>query len=481
MYLYNSATHKKEEFKTHTPGHVEMYTCGPTVYHFAHIGNLRSYIMEDVLEKYLRFAGYDVNRVMNITDVGHLTSDADEGEDKMLKGAKREHKTVMEIAQFYTDAFFDDCRKLNIKRPDIVQPATGLIDDYIHIVSTLIEKGYAYLAGGNVYFDTSKISRYYIFNDHNEEDLAVGVREGVEEDTNKKNKNDFVLWFTKSKFEDQALKWDSPWGVGYPGWHIECSGISMKYNGEYLDLHCGGVDNAFPHHTNEIAQSESYLGHTWCPHWCHVAHLNTEGGKMSKSKGEFLTVSLLEQKGYDPLAYRFFCLQSHYRKSLVFTWENLDNAVLAYNKLIAKIANLKDEGVVDETVRTEYRAKFMKEMDNDLNTAMAVTALYDVLKAGTNDASKLAVIADFDTVLSLSLLEKAAAKRKENAGTAAVQTAGGYTITGEGDPAVDALVMARYEAKKAKNFAEADRIRDELKAQGIEIVDARDGAVWKRV
>ena len=481
MYLYNSATHKKEEFKTHTPGHVEMYTCGPTVYHFAHIGNLRSYIMEDVLEQYLRFAGYDVNRVMNITDVGHLTSDADEGEDKMLKGAKREHKTVMEIAQFYTDAFFDDCRKLNIKPPDIVQPATGLIDDYIHIVSTLIEKGYAYLAGGNVYFDTSKISRYYIFNDHNEEDLAVGVREGVEEDTNKKNKNDFVLWFTKSKFEDQALKWDSSWGVGYPGWHIECSGISMKYNGEYLDLHCGGVDNAFPHHTNEIAQSESYLGHTWCPHWCHVAHLNTEGGKMSKSKGEFLTVSLLEQKGYDPLAYRFFCLQSHYRKSLVFTWENLDNAVLAYNKLIAKIANLKDEGVVDETVRAEYRAKFMKEMDNDLNTAMAVTALYDVLKAGTNDASKLAVIADFDTVLSLSLLEKAAAKRKENAGTAAVQTAGGYTITGEGDPAVDALVMARYEAKKAKNFAEADRIRDELKAQGIEIVDARDGAVWKRV
>ena len=481
MYLYNSATHKKEEFKTHTPGHVEMYTCGPTVYHFAHIGNLRSYIMEDVLENYLRFAGYDVNRVMNLTDVGHLTSDADEGEDKMLKGAKREHKTVMEIAQFYTDAFFDDCRKLNIKRPDIVQPATGLIDDYIHIVSTLIEKGYAYLAGGNVYFDTSKISRYYIFNDHNEEDLAVGVREGVEEDTNKKNKNDFVLWFTKSKFEDQALKWDSPWGVGYPGWHIECSGISMKYNGEYLDLHCGGVDNAFPHHTNEIAQSESYLGHTWCPHWCHVAHLNTEGGKMSKSKGEFLTVSLLEQKGYDPLAYRFFCLQSHYRKSLVFTWENLDNAVLAYNKLIAKIANLKDEGVVDETVRAEYRAKFMKEMDNDLNTAMAVTALYDVLKAGTNDASKLAVIADFDTVLSLSLLEKAAAKRKENAGTAAVQTAGGYTITGEGDPAVDALVMARYEAKQPKNFAEADRIRDELKAQGIEIVDARDGAVWKRV
>ena len=482
MYLYNSATHKKEEFKTHTPGHVEMYTCGPTVYHFAHIGNLRSYIMEDVLEKFLRYSGYDVNRVMNITDVGHLTSDADEGEDKMLKGARREHKTVMEIAQYYTDAFFADCEKLNIKRPDVVQPATGLIDDYIHIVSTLIDKGYAYLAGGNVYFDTSKLIRYYIFNDHNEEDLAVGVREGVEEDTNKKNKNDFVLWFTKSKFEDQALKWDSPWGVGYPGWHIECSGISMKYNGEYLDLHCGGVDNAFPHHTNEIAQSESYLGHPWCTHWAHVAHLNTTDGKMSKSKGEFLTVSLLEEKGYDPLVYRFFCLQSHYRKALVFTWENLDNAQGAFNKLLKKIAALKtDDGAVDEAVAAQYKQKFLEQMGNDLNTSMGVTALYDVLKAQTNDMTKRAIIADFDTVLGLKLLEKADAIREKEAKAGATQAAGGYTVTGEGDDAIDALVMARYEAKKAKNFAEADRIRDELKAQGIEIVDAKDGAAWKRV
>ncbi len=232
MYLYNSATHKKEPFVTHTPGRVEMYTCGPTVYHFAHIGNLRSYIMEDVLEKFLRYEGYEVNRVMNITDVGHLASDADTGEDKMLKGAKRENKTVMDIAKFYTDAFFDDCAKLNIKTPEVVQPATGLIDEFIQVVSGLIDKGYAYEAGGNVYFDTSKLERYYVFNDHDEEDLAVGVREGVEEDVNKRSKNDFVLWFTKSKFEDQALKWDSPWGVGYPGWHIECSCISMKFNGE---------------------------------------------------------------------------------------------------------------------------------------------------------------------------------------------------------------------------------------------------------
>ena len=482
MYLYNSATHKKDEFKTHTPGHVEMYTCGPTVYHFAHIGNLRSYIMEDVLEKYLRYAGYDVNRVMNITDVGHLTSDADEGEDKMLKGARREHKSVMEIAQFYTDAFFEDCRKLNIKRPDVVQPATGLIDDFIKIVKKLEDTGFAYFAGGNVYFDTSKLSRYYVFNDHDEEDLAVGVREGVEEDTNKRNKNDFVLWFTKSKFEDQALKWDSPWGVGYPGWHIECSGISLKYNGEYLDLHCGGVDNAFPHHTNEIAQSESYLGHPWCPQWFHVAHLNTNDGKMSKSKGEFLTVSLLEEKGYDPLAYRWFCLQSHYRKALVFTWENLDNAVAAYNKLIARIAALKPEGEVEQAVFDEYKAKFIQTMGNDLNTSMGVTAIFDVLKAKTNDATKLALIGDFDQVLSLSLLEKAAKVREEQAKAKTAQAAGGeYTVTGEGDPAIDALVMQRYEAKKAKNFAEADRIRDELKAQGIEIIDTKGGASWKRM
>ena len=480
MLLYNSATHKKEEFTTHTPGHVEMYTCGPTVYHFAHIGNLRSYIMEDVLEKFLRYSGYDVNRVMNITDVGHLSSDADTGEDKMLKGAKREHKTVMEIAQYYTDAFFSDCAKLNIKTPDTVQPATGCIDEYIKIVSGLLDKGYAYVAGGNVYFDSSKLDRYYIFNDHNEEDLAVGVREGVEEDSNKRNKNDFVLWFTKSKFEDQALKWDSPWGVGYPGWHIECSGISLKYNGEYLDLHCGGIDNAFPHHTNEIAQSESYLGHPWCKQWFHVHHLNTNSGKMSKSKGEFLTVSLLREKGYDPLSYRFFCLQSHYRKGLVFSWENLDNAQGAYQKLIKRIAALKEGGEPDQAVVQEYREKFLQQVGNDLNTSMAVTLLYDALKAKTDDATKLAILGDFDQVLSLSLLEKAAQVRKEQAAQKTT-SAGDYTITGEGDPAVDALVLERYQAKKAKDFAKADQIRDELKAQGIEITDVPGGASWKRV
>ena len=470
MYLYNSLSHKKELF---TPNHeniVKMYTCGPTVYHYAHIGNLRSYIMEDVLEKSLRYLGYNVKRVMNITDVGHLASDADTGEDKMLKGAKREHKTVMEIAKFYTDAFFADCKKLNIKTPDVVEPATNCIPEFIHLVQTLLDKGYAYLAGGNVYFDTSKLEKYYVFNDHNEDDLEVGVREGVEEDENKRNKNDFVLWFTKSKFEDQALKWDSPWGVGYPGWHIECSGISIKHLGEDMDIHCGGIDNAFPHHTNEIAQSEAYLGHKWCNYWFHVHHLNTSDGKMSKSKGEFLTVSLLEEKGYDPLVYRLFCLQSHYRRNLVFTWENLDNAAVTYQKLIAKIATLESDGAVEQEVFAALKQRFETALNGDLNTSLAVTAIYDVLKAKTNDATKLAALRDFDTVLGLNLLEAAeklrASQPKEEYGS---------------DPEIDALVAARAEAKKAKNWAEADRIRDELKAQGIEIIDTPQGAKWKKI
>ena len=484
MKLYNSATRKKEELITHKKDHVEMYTCGPTVYHFAHIGNLRSYIMEDVLEKFLRWCGNDVNRVMNITDVGHLASDADSGEDKMLKGARREHKSVMEIAKFYTDAFFDDCRKLNIRTPDVVQPATGLIDEFIRVISALIEKGSAYVAGGNVYFDTSTLERYYIFNDFNEEDLAVGVREGVEEDPNKRGKNDFVLWFTKSKFEDQALKWDSPWGVGYPGWHIECSCISMKYNGEYLDLHCGGIDNAFPHHTNEIAQSEAYLGHPWCPHWFHVHHLNTNSGKMSKSKGEFLTIPLLEKKGYDPLVYRLFCLQSHYRKGLVFSWENLDNAKAAYDKLIAKIAAVgPDDGEVDEDVLNAYANKFREALDNDLNTSMAVTCVYDALKARTNAATRRAILGSYDLVLGLDLLEKADARRAADA-KAASAASGGFTVvseSGEENEAVTAKIMARNQAKKARNFAEADRIRDELKSEGIELTDIPKGAKWRRV
>ncbi len=471
MQIYNSLTRTKEEFRPIEEGKVKMYTCGPTVYHFAHIGNLRSYIMEDVLDRYLRYAGYDVTRVMNITDVGHLTSDADTGEDKMLKGARREHKTVLEIAKFYTDAFFEDCRKLRIRTPDVVQPATGCIDDFIKVITSLLEKGYAYIAGGNVYFDTSKLEKYYVFNDFEEEDLAVGVREGVEGDENKRNKADFVLWFTKSKFDAQELKWDSPWGVGYPGWHIECSCISMKYLGEYLDIHCGGIDNAFPHHTNEIAQSEAYLGHPWCHYWFHVHHLNTTSGKMSKSSGEFLTVSLLESKGYAPEVYRFFCMQSHYRKSLVFSYEGLDNAKAAYRKLVSRIAALSPDGEVDRQAFENLRAGFVAALDNDMNTSLAVTAYYDVLKADTNDATKLALIENFEQVMQLGLLDAVSAFREEEKAKDAPS---------DDDRWILDLIEARAAAKKAKNYAEADRIRGELSAKGITLVDTKEGTTYKK-
>ncbi len=471
MLLYNSLSHEKEEFVPHTPGHVTMYTCGPTVYHYAHIGNLRTYIMEDILDRYLRYLGYDVKRVMNITDVGHLTSDADAGEDKMLRGAKREHKTVMEIAKFYTDAFFADCEKLWIRTPDVVQPATGCIDDFIRVISSLIEKGYAYVSGGNVYFDTSKLNKYYVFHGFREEDLAVGVRDGVEADANKRNQADFALWFTKSKFDSQELKWDSPWGVGYPGWHIECSCISMKYLGEYLDIHCGGIDNAFPHHTNEIAQSEAYFGHPWCKYWFHVLHLNTANGKMSKSKGEFLTVSLLESKGYAPLAYRFFCLGSHYRKSLVFTYENLDNAAIAYRKLMAKIASLTSAAgeTVDEAGAEPFRATFRAALDNDLNTSLAVTVLYDVLKSPLNAATKRALLGEFDTVLALGLLDAPVPEAE----TPAAPAADGMTAA-----EIEAAIAARADAKKNKNYAEADRIRAELAARGVTLIDTKEGTTY---
>jgi cysteine--tRNA ligase len=404
---------------------------------------------------------------MNITDVGHLASDADTGEDKMLKGAKREHKTVMEIAKFYTDAFFSDCAKLNIKTPDVVEPATNCIPEFIHMVEVLLEKGYAYVAGGNVYFDTSKLDDYYVFSSQSEKELLVGVRDDVQEDVNKKNKNDFVLWFTKSKFEDQALKWESPWGVGYPGWHIECSCISMKHLGEYVDLHCGGVDNIFPHHTNEIAQSESYLGHKWCGYWFHVNHLNDKAGKMSKSKGDFLTVSLLEEKGYNPMVYRMFCLQSHYRKPLEFSFDALDNMTAAYTKLVKRIADLKDEGAVEKERFAEYRAKFEDALCNDLNTSMALTIVYDLLKDSMNDKTKRALIEDFDKVLGLNLLNAVTAPEKP-----------------EIDAELEAFVLAKIEerkvAKKEKDFAKADAIRDELLAKGIVIKDTREGVVWEK-
>ena len=474
MKLYNTLTKQVEEFVPNEAGKVQMYTCGPTVYHFAHIGNLRTYIMEDALDRFLRYYGYDVKRVMNITDVGHLTSDADTGEDKMLKGAKREHKTVMEIAEFYKQAFFADCGKLNIRTPDVIEPATACIDSFIATIESLLEKGYAYLAGGNVYFDTSKVRDYYALTGHNDsEDLKIGVRDDVSEDENKRNKSDFVLWFTKSKFDSQELKWESPWGVGYPGWHIECSCISMKHCGEYLDIHCGGVDNIFPHHTNEIAQSEAYVGHKWCNYWVHVQHLNDERGKMSKSSGEFLTLSLLESKGVNPLAYRLFCLQSHYRKPLVFSWETLGNAEVAYNKLIKRITNLKTEGEADAAAVAAYKEKFIEAVGMDINTAQGLTVLYDMLKDKTlADVTKRAIAADFDKVLALGLLDgKKEEPKKEPAAELEVP---------EEDKWIVELIAERKAAKKAKDFARADAIREELLSKGVTLVDTREGTKYTK-
>ena len=461
MKIYNTLTRSIEKFIPINKDKVTMYTCGPTVYHFAHIGNLRTYIMEDVLEKTLNYIGYNVKRCMNITDVGHLTSDADTGDDKMLKGAKRENKTVLEIAQYYTEEFKKDCAKLNIKWPETVIPATNMIDEYISFIKKLEEEGYAYFKGGNVYFDTSKLNEYYVLTNHTEDSLKEAVRDDVELDENKKNKTDFVLWFTKSKFDSQELKWESPWGLGYPGWHIECSCISLKYLGEYLDIHCGGVDNIFPHHTNEIAQTESFIGHKWCNYWFHPEHLNDASGKMSKSKGEFLTISLLESKGYNPLAYRLLCLQSHYHKQLVFTYESLDSATNAYNKLLNKIKSItKDDSVIDNEIIKEYQDKFKKELENDLNTSNAVTVLYDALKSDLNNNTKLYLIEDFDKVLSLDLLKKT-------------------EIDSELLDYINQKIEERSIAKKNKDYILADSIRKELEEKGIILKDTREGTTFE--
>ncbi len=460
MKLYNTLSRKIEEFKPVNDNEVTLYTCGPTVYHYAHIGNMRNYISEDVLEKSLNYVGYNVKRCMNITDVGHLTSDSDSGDDKMIKGAKREHMTVMDIAKKYTEAFKNDCDKLNIHWPDIVVPATSCIDKYIEMINTLLEKGYAYQAGGNVYFDITKLDDYYVLTNHKIDEMVVGVREGVEEDKAKKNQGDFALWFTKSKFDDQELKWDSPFGTGYPGWHIECSAISIKYLGEYLDIHCGGVDNIFPHHTNEIAQSEAYLGHKWCNYWFHTEHLNSDAGKMSKSSGEFLTVDSLIEKGYNPLAFRYMCLASHYRNPLIFSFDSLDNSKEAYNKLISRIKNIKDEGDIQGEEIEKYRNQFKESLDNDLNTSLALTTLYDVLKADISGKSKLLLIEDFDKVFSLDLLKE-------------------ETIDEQLKKYIEEKIAERNEAKANKDYEKADQIREELLKQSIIIKDTREGTTFE--
>ena len=461
MKLYNTLTRKVEDFIPHEEGKVKLYTCGPTVYHYAHIGNIRNYIGHDILDKTLRYLGYDVTRVMNITDVGHLTSDSDSGEDKMEVAKKREHKSAMEIAKFYTDAFFIDFNKVNCKVPEIVSPATENIDEYIKIINKLLETDYAYESGGNIYFDISKLNNYYCLTNQ-DSNLVIGAREGVEEDSNKRNQADFALWFTTSKFENHELLWDSPWGKGYPGWHIECSGISIKYLGEYLDIHGGGVDNIFPHHTNEIAQSEAYLGHKWCNYWFHNEHLLDESGKMSKSKGGVLTVSVLEEQGYDPIAFRYMCLGSHYRKQLLFTYDNLKQAQNTLNKLRKRVSTLKEDGVLNKELFDLYISKFKEQLKNDLNTSNALTIIYEVLKdEKLNDSTKIKIIEDFDKVFSLDLI-----KEEES-------------IDSDLEKEILEKIEERKEAKMNKDYVLADQIRNELSSRGVKLIDTKDGTTYE--
>lgn len=473
MKLYNTLSRSIEDFKPIDENLVKMYTCGPTVYNYAHLGNLRAYIHEDVLEKTLRYIGYNVKRVMNITDVGHLESDADEGEDKMLKGAKRENKTVLEIAQHYTDAFFSDIKKLNVKKPDVIAKATDYINDYIEFIKVLEKKGYTYMANGNVYFDVTKVKDYTKLSHMDLSKLKTASRKEVSVDYYKKSPQDFVLWFTKSKFENQAMKWDSPWGTGYPGWHIECSVISLRNLGEQMDIHCGGIDHIPVHHTNEIAQTESYTGKPWVKYWWHVEHLILNGGKMSKSSGEFLTLSSIEKKGYSPLSYRYFVLNSHYRKQLVFSFDSLASAKNAYLKLKSKVRSIKDNADMnaDASVLSEAALKYKDEfkgcLEDDLNTANAITVLFDMLKADTLSSNeKIKLIEDFDRVLSLDLL------KEDDEGKNVQDEMAGY---------VEEMIQKRQEAKKNKDYQMADAIRAELLEKGIMLEDTRQGVNWKRV
>ena len=459
MKFFNTLSKKIEEFVPNEEGKVTIYTCGPTVYHYAHIGNIRTYVLEDLFEKTFNYLGYEVKRVMNITDVGHLQSDGDTGEDKMAIAAKREHKTSYEIANFYTKAFFEDCDLVNIKKPEIVSKATDNIAGYIKMIEKLLEEEKAYISNGNIYFDTSKDQSYYELSGRNADELIVAVRDDIELDTDKKNPFDFGLWFTNSKFSNQELQWDSPWGVGYPGWHIECSCIAIDNIGEHLDIHMGAEDAIFPHHTNEIAQSEAYLGHKWCNYWIHLSFLNVNNSKMSKSKGDILRVKDLKDKGYDPLSYRYFILNTHYHKQVNFSYEALDSAQVALTKLRNKIKQLKNEDNVDEKIFVEWDNKFKSYLEEDLNTANAMTLLYELLKSDVNDSTKLELIKSWDKVFSLELIQEEKALDNE----------------------ILMKIEERNNAKKNKDFITADKIRDELLEKGIKLIDGRDGTTYEYV
>jgi cysteinyl-tRNA synthetase len=467
LNLYNTLSRKKEEFHPIHREYVGLYTCGPTVYFFAHIGNLRTYIFEDILKRVLLFNNFRVKHVMNITDVGHLTSDADEGEDKMLKGAKREGKTVWEIAKYYEDAFMNDIHKLNILDPDIKCKATDHIQEMIDLIKRLEKNGITYISNGNVYYDIMKFPHYGVLARLNIEELQSGAR--IEVDENKRNPQDFALWFTKSKFDNQEMKWNSPWGTGYPGWHIECSAMSMKYLGEHFDIHCGGIDHIPVHHTNEIAQSEGATGHKWVNFWLHGEFLVMDKGKMSKSAGEFLTISVLQEKGYNPLDYRYLCLNTHYRTPLTFTYDSLDAAKTTFqglkNKIIEFRKNAEKEHKDDHNmiIMEKYGADFIDAVNDDLNMPKALAVLWGVIKdKDLKDSEKLHLIFEFDKVYGLDL-------------------ANVVEETIDIPEEIQEIVDERQQARKNKDFKKSDELRDLLKEKGYSVDDSKDGMKIRKI
>ncbi len=491
LKLYNTLGRQLQQFQPLEEGRAGLYACGPTVYNYAHIGNLRAYVFEDILRRTLEMEGYEVSHVMNVTDVGHLTDDGDEGEDKMIKSSREQGMSVWDIARFFTDAFFRDTERLNIRRPTVVCRATEHIRDMIRLIQRLEGRGYTYQAGGNLYFDVSRFENYGEMALLDRQDLQHGARIAVDE--NKRNPQDFVLWFTQSKFEHQAMVWDSPWGRGYPGWHLECSAMSMRYLGEQFDIHCGGIDHVPVHHTNEIAQSEGATGKKWVNYWLHNEFLIMQNGKMSKSKGGFLTLQALVDEGYDPLDYRYFLLGGHYRSQLVFSWDSLDAARRARANLNSRMAQLgrevfpgEDFSDKDEAAAALGRAcripfdssmepwmdRFREALEEDLNTPRALAALWTAVKSRDLSAGqRLSLALAMDDVLGLGLADRAAE------GLAV----GGETPGAEDLPeGLEDLIREREQARKERNFQRADEIRDQLAEQGITLVDAPGGTEWKK-
>ncbi len=464
MKIYNTLTRKKEEFVPLKENQATVYSCGPTVYNYAHIGNLRTYIFMDSLRRVLKYNGYTLKHVMNITDVGHLVSDGDDGEDKMTKAARSQQKTPWEIASFYTEAFFRDLDRLNIDRPEVIPKATEHIAGMIAFVEELLKRGFAYETSDGIYFDIMKFPGYGKLSRANLEDQQAGAR--VEVNGEKRHPADFALW--KKAPKEHIMQWPSPWGMGYPGWHIECSAMSREYLGEVFDIHTGGVDHIPIHHENEIAQSEALTGKPAVRYWMHSEFLLVDNGKMSKSLGNTYTVSDLMEKGYSPMAYRYFCLNGHYRNKLNFTWEGLRSAQVSWNRLTEALSRHKGAaGQVEAQQLMQWEASFRAAISDDLNVPLALSVVWNAVRHPVKSDAIYRFVLDTDRILGLDLEKEAEKAERE------------FTQPKESTPALPEeilqLVEARSQAKKEKNFPKADAIRAQLKEMGVTLVDTRDG------